>query len=219
MAQAKEAQALELEAQVRENLGKADSRRTRRLQDLVPAVVYGSEKAPAHVLLESRIIRKFFEQPGASSKVIELNIAGKAESVVVKSKQFHPAKGTIMHIDFMRVNKNQALKTTVPLHFENEETSPGVKAGGIVAHIITVVDVTCKPADLPESITVDLGALELDKSLHLSDIVLPKGVEFTHAVDADHDQSIASITTPRAAAESDDTEATAESTEEDKSEG
>ena len=215
MAQAKEAQAFELEAQVRENLGKADSRRTRRLQDLVPAVVYGSDKAPAHILLESRVIRKFFEQPGASSKVIDLNIAGKAESVVVKSKQFHPAKGTVMHIDFMRVNKNQTLKASVPLHFENEDTAPGVKAGGIVAHIMTEVDVTCKPADLPESITVDLGSLELDKSLHLSDIVLPKGVEFTHAVDADHDQSVASISSPRSAAESDD----AEATEEDKSEG
>jgi large subunit ribosomal protein L25 len=216
MAQAKEAQAIELEAQVRDNIGKADSRRQRRLQDLVPAVIYGSAKDPVHILLVARVIKKFFEQPGARSKVIDLNVAGKVESVVVKAKQLHPAKGSIMHIDFMRVNKNQALTMNVPLHFENADTAPGVKAGGIVAYIMTEVEISCKPADLPAAINVDLAALELDHVIHLSELILPQGVVFAHEVDADHDQSVVSITEPRAVAEVEETTEEATETAESK---
>ena len=196
------AQAFELEAQMREKLGKADTRRLRRLEDMVPAVIYGTGQAPMHIALESRIIRKFFEQPGASSKIIELKIAGKSESVVVKDKQIHPAKCTVMHIDFLRVAKEQALTMKVPLRFENEDRAPGVKlGGGIVAHMMTEVEITCKPADLPEVITVDVGALELDKSIHLSELALPAGVALAHEVDADSDQSVVGISAPRAAVE------------------
>ena len=199
MANTASSQALELEAENRDRLGKAEVRRMRRLEDLVPAVVYGTGSAPAHITLVGRKVKKFFEQPGSSSSIIDLKIDGTAESVVVKAKQRHPAKGTIMHIDFMRVDKDQALTMRVPLQFINEETAPGVKmGGGIVSHLITDVEISCKPADLPEAITVDVGALEIDSSIHLSDITLPAGVSFLHAVDADHDQAVASISAPKA---------------------
>ena len=208
MAESKVAQAFELEAQMREDLGKAHTRRMRRLHDLVPAVVYGTGKKPVHLSLEGRIVKKFFEQPGASSKIIDLKVDGKPEAVVVKDKQLHPAKGNVMHIDFLLIDKEQALTMKVPIRFENEETAPGVKlGGGIVAHMLTEVEITCKPADLPEAITVDIGSLELDKSIHLSELVLPQGVALAHAVDSEHDQAVVSISVPRAAAETEEAEA------------
>ena len=167
----------EIDAVSRDDQGKGASRRLRR-EGLVPGIIYGGGKDPQKV-------------------------NGKAQQVVLKDLQRHPSKPFVTHIDLMRVAASDRIKMNVPLHFLNEETAPGVKAGGQVSHLMTDVEVLCAAKDLPEYIEVDVGAMELGDLLHLSDIKMPKGVElvaFSHGDDpAEHDASIASVHTARMA--------------------
>jgi large subunit ribosomal protein L25 len=111
------------------------------------------------------------------SSLINLNIDGKKESVLLRDYQAHPYKAIVLHVDFQRVDPNQKLHTKVPLHFVNADIAPGVKlGGGIVSHVLTEVEVSCLAADLPEFIEVDLKDLAAGHSIHVADIKLPKGV-------------------------------------------
>ena len=140
------------------------------------------------------------------TSIINLEIDGKGESVVVQDFQRHPAKPLIMHVDFKRVEAGVALTMNVPLHFVNEENSPGVKIEqGIVNHLVSEIEIQCLPKDLPEYIEVDMSEAKLGDTLHLSDIKLPEGVESTAlAHGEEHDLAIASVIAPRAAVETDD---------------
>ena len=145
------------------------------------------------------------------SHILTLKVGNEEEQVILKDLQRHPAKPRIMHADFMRVNAKEKLHLHVPLHFINEDKCPGVKAGGLVTHSITEVEIACLPQDLPEYLEVDLSNLELDGSLHLSDITLPSGVEVVELSHGeDHDQAIAAVHMPRGAKESDEEEGAAE---------
>ena len=116
----------------------------------------------------------------------------------------HPVRNTIQHIDFQRVSANEKIHVRVPFHFLHEDTAPGVKVGGgIVAHIMTEAEVSCLPKDLPEFIEVDLAALEIGQSVHLSQITLPKGVEFV-ALAHDNDAAVAAIAKTRGGVSSDE---------------
>ena len=109
------------------------------------------------------------------ASILSLNISGKAEQVLLRDIQWHPFKQQVLHVDFQRVDKNKKIHMKVPLHFINAEISPGVKvSGGIVSHILTEVDISCLPKDLPEFISVDLGEMTAGHSLHLSDLILLK---------------------------------------------
>ncbi|WP_068829831.1 50S ribosomal protein L25/general stress protein Ctc [Pseudomonas sp. BMS12] len=167
-----------LNAEVRSDLGKGASRRLRRNVAMVPAVIYGGEKAPQSISLLAKELAKLLENEAAFSHVLSLNVAGAAETVLIKALQRHPAKGYVMHADFVRVVAGQKLSAHVPLHFINEATAVGVKQqGGEVSHTIVEVEVSCLPKDLPEFIEVDMAAVEVGQTLHLSDLKLPKGVE------------------------------------------
>ena len=166
-----------LNAEARSDLGKGASRRLRRNADLVPAVVYGGDKAPQSISLLAKELAKALENEATFSSVISLTIDGKAQDVVIKALQRHPAKSFVLHADFVRVVAGQKMTTSVPLHFINAENSVGVKQqGGEVSHVVSEVEVSCEAKDLPEFIEVDLANVEVGQIVHLSDLKLPKGV-------------------------------------------
>ncbi|MDG0968382.1 MAG: 50S ribosomal protein L25/general stress protein Ctc [Porticoccaceae bacterium] len=195
-----------LHAKGREDTGKGASRRLRRLAGEVPAIIYGGKKDPAKVSLLHKEITKALDNEAFYSHIIALDIDGKSEDVILKDVQRHPAKKIILHLDFLRVSKSTKLQTRVPLHFINEEMSPGVKlGGGIVAHTMTDLEILCLPKNLPEYIEVDMGAIEVGQIVHISDIQLPKGVESVALNQgADYDLSVATINKQKAAASEDD---------------
>lgn len=191
-----------LNAQVRDVTGKGSSRRLRRLEDNIPAIVYGGKSEPKNITLAHKEILKATNNEAFFSHIIELKVDGKAESVIVKDMQRHPAKPLILHVDFQRVRKNVAIIVNIPLHFINEEECKGIKQqGGVVSHNLSDVEVSCLPGDLPEFIEVDMANLEIGESIHLSELVLPKGVTltvFAHDVDVhEHDQPVATIYEPK----------------------
>ena len=188
-----------LNAEARSDLGKGASRRLRRLASQVPAVIYGGDKAPQSISLLAKELAKLLENEAAYSHVLTLNVAGTAETVLIKALQRHPAKGFVLHADFIRVVADQKLTAHVPLHFINQETSVGVKQqGGEVSHSAVEVEVSCLPKDLPEFINVDMANVEVGQILHMSDLVLPAGVELV-ALAHGKDLPIANIHASRVA--------------------
>ncbi|MFS2157518.1 50S ribosomal protein L25/general stress protein Ctc [Pseudomonas sp. Pseusp122] len=185
-----------LNAEVRSDLGKGASRRLRRLASLVPAVVYGGEKAPESISMLAKEVAKLLENEAAYSHIIELNIGGTKQNVVIKALQRHPAKGHVLHADFVRVVAGQKLTAHVPLHFINEAAP--IKKGGEISHVVAEVEVTCLPKDLPEFIEVDLNNAEIGDIVHLSDVKAPKGVEFV-ALAHGNDLAVANVHAPRVA--------------------
>jgi large subunit ribosomal protein L25 len=182
-----------LNAEVRSDLGKGASRRLRRNASLVPAVVYGGDKAPQSISLVAKDLAKLLENEAAFSHVLALNIAGATETVLIKALQRHPSKGFVLHADFVRVVAGHKLSAHVPLHFINQEGSVGVKQqGGEVSHTLVEVEVSCQPQDLPEFIEVDMAKVEVGQTLHLSDLKLPKGVELV-ALAHGNDLAVANI--------------------------
>jgi len=210
-----------IEAEVRTDTGKGASRRLRHTNQ-VPAVLYGAGEDPVALTLSHNEMFHHLENEAFYSHILTINVGKKKEKAILKDLQRHPAKPRLMHADFQRVNMKEKLRMHVPLHFINEETSPGVKAGGLVTHSSTELHISCLPSDLPEFIEVDLGALELDASLHVSDLTLPKGIEsvdLSHGADSSHDHIVAAIHLPRAEKAEDEDEAPAAATDADAAEG
>ena len=189
-----------LQAKGRGDTGKGASRRLRRLAGEVPAIVYGGKKNPMKITLTHKDVAKALENEAFYSSIVSLNIEGSSEDVIIKDIQRHPAKKIVLHMDFFRVSKTTVLQTKVPLHFINEDTCPGVKlGGGIVAHTMTDIEIQCLPKNLPEFIEVDMGEVDVGDIVHISDIVLPEGVESVALnLGADHDLSVATINKPKA---------------------
>ena len=209
----------QLNATIRNDMGKGASRRLRRLDKVVPAIIYGGKNAPLNISLTQNELEHALNNEAFYSHIITLNVEGKTEDVILKDVQRHPAKPVILHVDFFRVSKTQKLQTKVPLHFINEEICAGVKlSGGNISHSMTELEVSCLPGDLPEYIEVDVAAVEIGHILHISDITLPKGVEsvgLSHG--EEHDLPIFTVNKPKAAQiETEDSEApTAEDQEEE----
>ena len=157
--------------------GKGASRRLRHAAQL-PAIVYGGTAAPQSIQIEHEQIWLASHHEWFYSSILNLDVDGKVEQVLLRDMQRHPYKQLIMHLDFQRVDASQALRTKVQLHFLNQEKSPAGKTGGVVImHELTEVEVACLPKDLPEAIEVDLGDLAVGAVVHLSDLKLPAGVE------------------------------------------
>ena len=161
----------------REDQGKGASRRL-RLAKKIPAIVYGGELAPVSIQLDHEPVWLASQNEWFYSSILDLSLAGDIQKVLLRDIQRHPYKQLIMHLDFQRVNENEALRTAVPLHFVGEEKSPaGKSAEVVVTHELTEVTVECLPKDLPEHIEIDLSGLNVGDVIHLSDIKLPAGVE------------------------------------------
>ena len=178
--------------------GKGSSRRLRRLENLVPGIVYGGKAEPTQIAIAQNVFIKALEDESFYSSVVSLEIDGKAQNVILKDLQRHPAKPIILHADFMRVDAKTEIVVNVPLHFVNEEQCVGVKMqSGKIQHEASEVEVRCLPKDLPEYIEVDMTEIEAGTTLHLSDVTLPKGVVSTQlALGEGHDLPIASVKKP-----------------------
>ncbi|QMT61160.1 50S ribosomal protein L25/general stress protein Ctc [Legionella sp. PC997] len=187
-----------LEAQARTDMGKGASRRLRRLENKVPAVIYGGDKKPMSIHFQHNKVVKALETESIYSSVFDITVDGKVEHVILKALQRHPYKPVVMHMDLQRVSKTDILVKLVPIHFINEEKAPGIKAGGIINHTMTQVEIRCQAKDLPEFISVDMSEVKMDDIVHLSHLKLPKGVQLTVDVtDGSHDAPVVSIHMPR----------------------
>ena len=165
-----------LVAASRKDEGKGASRRLRR-SGHVPAIVYGGHQDPLSIQVEHNHLWLTSQNEWFYSAILDLEVDGKVQKVLLRDMQRHPFKQQILHMDFLRVSENEALRASVPLHFVNQEKSPaGKSAGVVVTHELNEVEVTCLPKDLPEFIEVDLGELKVGDIVHLSQLKLPKGV-------------------------------------------
>ena len=157
--------------------GKGASRRLRRAAS-IPAIIYGGKALPQPIQLDHEKIWLAQQNEWFYSSILNIDVEGKVEQVLLRDMQRHPFKQIIMHLDFQRVDANQALRASVPLHFLNEDKSPAGKAADVVVlHELNDVEVSCLPKDLPEFIEIDLANLEVGTVIHLSDLKLPSGVE------------------------------------------
>ncbi|WP_150046333.1 MULTISPECIES: 50S ribosomal protein L25/general stress protein Ctc [Methylomonas] len=182
------ANVFEFVAEVRGAAGTRAAKAIRR-QGKVPAVLYGGTAVPEMLTLDHNDLLKHLVHEAVYSHVLDIKVDGRTEKAVLKQIQRHPAKPQILHIDFMRVDETHKLKVRVPLHFVNESTSVGVKKGGVINHAMVDVEVVCMPSALPEFIEVDLANVDLGETVHLSNLVLPAGVEIPelqHGPEHDH---------------------------------
>jgi large subunit ribosomal protein L25 len=174
----------------RENFGKRASKRYRR-DNLVPAEIYGVSKDNQSILINNYELNNQIKDPQFYSNVIDLNVGKTKIEVILKDVQRDPQKSNITHIDFLVVDQNVKITVNVPIKYINEETCVGVKtSGGVLSHIITDVEISCLPKDIPENIEVDVQGLDINQSIHLMEINLPDGVEFLSGTDKDHDSAI-----------------------------
>jgi large subunit ribosomal protein L25 len=169
--------AIEISARKREAQGTGASRRLRRT-GRVPGIVYGGEQEPVRIELDHKDLYLNLRSEKFHASILTLEVGGAKQQVLLRAVNMHPFKAQVQHVDFQRVSKDKKIHMKVPLHFINAERSPGVKEqGGVVSHVLTELDVTCFPDDLPEYVEVDLGALAVGNSIHARDVALPKGVE------------------------------------------
>lgn len=196
-----------IQAERREHLGKGASRRLRRLADKAPGVLYGGDREPVPLAIAYRELGKVMQEEAFFSQIVHLQVGDKTQACVLRELQRHPATDRVQHIDFLRIREDVAMHLHVPLHFINEDRCVGVKlGGGRLAHNLIEVEVRCLPKDLPESIEVDVEALDVGASLHLSDLKLPPGVELPAlALGADHDTSVVGVSARRGGAEAEQT--------------
>jgi len=189
----------DFDAELRTKTGKGDARRTRR-QGKIPAILYGGGATPVQLNLIHHRVVKALENDAVYSHILTLKYEGKEEKAILKAVERHPSRPIIMHMDFQRVSETDKLHVHVPLHFVNQETSVGVKKGGVVNHAMVEVEVVCLPKDLPEFIEVDMALVGVGELVHLSDLKLPAGVELVDLIHgAEHDLPVASIHAARSA--------------------
>ena len=187
----------ELAGEPRPQLGRTDSRRLRKAGK-VPAILYGGGEAPEALILDHNTLKNQMNREAFYTSILTLKIGPKAQQVVVKSVERHPARPQIMHLDFQRVREDVELTLFVPIHFVGETEAKGVKdQGGVVDHLMTDVEVRCLPRHLPEYLELDVTALELNQIYHLSDIKTPEGVTLV-ALAGGHDHPVVAVNPPRA---------------------
>lgn len=203
---------INVNATSRSVFGKGASRRLRR-DNLVPAILYGADQEPQAIQLKHNEVIKHLENEAFYSQLLQLSVDG-GESVrtLLKDVQRHPYKQQILHLDFVRVVAGAELQVAVPLNFINEDVCVGVKnGGGIISHTENEVLVACRPRDIPENIEVDMAALAVGESVHLSNLVMPEGVRLVdlHEAGDDFDRQVAAVNAPRVEAEPTDDDAAA----------
>jgi large subunit ribosomal protein L25 len=186
----------ELIAEFRETQGKGASRRLRH-QGKVPAILYGGHSEARHLTLSHQKLLIMLDNERFYSTILSLKVGDQTQAAILKDVQRHPFKNAIVHVDFQRVEENEKIRISIPLHFTGAAVSPGVKSqGGIVSHMRTETEVSCLPKDLPEFIEVDISGLSLNESIHLSQLKVPEGVTLVDL--AKDDAAVVAIHSPRA---------------------
>jgi len=174
----------ELNAEKRDMQGKGASRRLRHAGKL-PAIVYGGGKEPEAIMLKHNEVMHSLENEAFYSHILTLNLDSTPEQVILRDIQRHPIKPIVMHIDFLRIKAGEKLRMNVPLHFVGDDVSPGVKAGGVMSHIMTDFEIECLPKDLPEFIEVNVSELDIGDSVHMFGVPLPEGVVLVSLIGQD----------------------------------
>lgn len=181
----------------RKEQGSSASRRLRRAGQ-VPGIVYGGNVEPTAVAIEHNPLYHSLRVEAFHSSILDMELDGKTEQVLLRDVQWHPYKPVVMHIDFQRVAAGEKITMKVPLHFVNQEVSPAVKlSAAIVGHVVNEIEITCLPKDLPSFIEVDLSNLETTQTVHASDITLPAGVSL--AQHGGENPAIVTVTIPAGA--------------------
>jgi len=191
----------ELKAEARERVGKGSSRELRR-NGLIPAVIYGDKQAPIAIALSTNEVTKRIHAGGFMTTVATIDVNGEKISVLPKDYQLDPVRDFTMHVDFLRVSASSKVTVEVPVHFVNEEKSPGIKAGGVLNIVRHAVELHALAGNIPEFITADLAGLKVGDGIHISHVKLPKG---TSPVIADRDFTIATIAVPDAGVKEEET--------------
>ena len=204
------AELIELKAAAREGTGKM-ANRALRAKKLVPAIVYGGEAGPEMVALQYKAVHQHYQTGHFLSTVYLLDVDGKKERVIPREVQVDPVRDFPIHVDFQRISKSSRIDVAIPVHFINEDASPGLKRGGVLNIVRHEIECSCPADGIPESLTVDLTGLNIGDSVHIHAIKLPEGV--TPVISA-RDFTIAAIAGSSALKP----EATAEAAEEAKEE-
>lgn len=210
-----------LQAEQRNAVGRAENKRLRR-QGYLPAVVYGGHGEAVNIQIEHNAMLRNLEKSGFYSNILDLSLGGKTQKVYLKDLNRHPSKKIILHADFQRVEETVELNIRVPLLLINEDLCEGVKQdGGTVSRLMTEVEVTCLPRDLPQAIEVDIESLKLGEAIHFSDLSLPDGVKLTALLrGGDESTSVVQVLSPKGLeADEEDSVEPEEATEEIQEEG
>ncbi|MEO7277474.1 MAG: 50S ribosomal protein L25/general stress protein Ctc [Sphingomicrobium sp.] len=197
---------LTLPAEARDRAGKGASRALRR-DGRVPAVVYGEKKEPLSIHVEEKLLTKILSSGHFMNSVVMIDFGGKTHRTLPKAVDFHPVSSRPIHVDFLRIGEHTKVTVAIPVRFENEEASPGLKRGGVLNVVQHEIELICDAAHIPDELHVPLDGLEIGDSIHISDIKLPDGV--IPAID-DRDFTVATVVAPSAMKSEDDAAATAE---------
>jgi large subunit ribosomal protein L25 len=153
---------------------------SRRLRNTgrTPGIVFGGETPAATIELDHNALWHALKKETFHSSILDMEVAGKTQKVLLRDVQYHPYKPLVLHVDFQRVDDKTRLHKKVPLHFVNEENSPAVKTDKcVINHVMTEIEIECLATQLPENITVDLGEVVKGGAVHTGDIKLPKGIK------------------------------------------
>ena len=186
-----------LVAQPRERVGKGSSRAARRA-GLVPAVIYGLGKPPVSITLPFNIVSNEMKKGRLAGHLINLEVDGKVERVIPRDIQLDVVMDFPIHIDFLRLSKDSKIEVDVPVHFLNEEASPGLKRGGVLNIVHHEIPLICSAESIPETIEIDLTGLDIGDAIHINDVKLPEG---TSLATAERDFTVATIAVPSAGVE------------------
>jgi len=185
---------LTLPAEARDRAGKGASRELRR-NGRVPAVIYGDKKEPLSVHVEEKLLAKMLSTGHFMNTVVMVDAGGTPHRTLPKDVQFHPVSSRPIHVDFLRIGEHSKVTVAVPVRFDNEEDSPGLKRGGVLNIVQHDLELICDAAEIPDEIHIDLTGLEIGDSVHISQVKLPKGA--TAAID-DRDFTVATVVAPSA---------------------
>ena len=185
---------LTLPAETRERNGKGASRELRR-DGRVPAVVYGQKKDPLSIHIEEKLLSKMLSSGHFMNSVVMVEVGGKPTRTLPKAVDFHPVTSRPIHVDFLRISEHTKVNVAVPMRFDNEEESPGLKRGGVLNVVVHELEIVCDAAHIPNEIHVPLDGLEIGDSVHISSVKLPDGVT---PANTDEDFTVATIVAPSA---------------------
>lgn len=189
-------------ASPRDGVGKGSARQARR-DGQVPAVIYGNKEEPVLLTLERRVLVKELDNPQFFIQLVDVEIDGTKHRVLPRDVQFHPVSDIPIHVDFLRFDPKRKITANVPVVFEGEEDSPGLKSGGVLNVVRYEVEVFCTADNIPPELVLQLAGLDVGDSMHASAVTLPEGVEF---VITDRDFTIATIAAPTVIVEPTDDE-------------
>ena len=185
---------LTLPAVARDRAGKGASRALRR-EGRVPAVVYGEKKEPLSIHVEEKLLSKMLSTGHFMNSVVMIDFQGKPQRTLPKAVDFHPVSSRPVHVDFLRIGEHTKVHVAVPMRFDNEDASPGLKRGGVLNVVVHELEIVCDAASIPAEIHVPLDGLEIGDSVHISAVKLPDGVT---PANQDEDFTVATIVAPSA---------------------